>query len=47
MRGKSVGDERSECIADVVADDQIGKIIEFRGLAIDDDESRAVAFGHK
>jgi hypothetical protein len=46
-RRESVDDERAESVADVIADDQISQIIEFGWLAIDNDESRTVPFGHQ
>ena len=36
-----------ERVADVIAHDQIGNIVEFRRLAIDDDERCAVSLGHQ
>src|ERR1700677_2774042 len=43
----SVAYERPERLADVVADDQIGNIILFGGLVVDDDQSRAAVLGHQ
>jgi hypothetical protein len=42
----SVRDERFEHRADVLANNKIGKLVEFGRLAIDDDEARAVPLCH-
>src|SRR6185312_14915921 len=43
---RSVADERPERLADVVPDDEIGAVILFGGLVVDDDELCAAGSGH-
>jgi hypothetical protein len=44
---ESVGDERTERVADIIVDDQIGDIVKLSGLTIDDDKRCTVALGHQ
>jgi len=43
---QSISDERAKRLADVVPDDEIGYIVLFGGLIIDDHQFRAAVSGH-
>ena len=42
-----MSDEGGERVADVETDDEIGEFVELGRLAVDDDEGRAIALGHR
>ena len=42
-----MSDERRQHVADVMVHDQVGDVLELGRIAVDDDEARAVAFGHQ
>src|SRR5712671_5503074 len=44
---ESIRDESRKDRSDVLADHQVGNVVEFRCVAIEDDQSGAVALGHQ